>query len=111
VLSSGTIIRLVTAPYFLATKIEAFDGRGGDDYLASHDLEDIIALVDGRPGIEGEVEQSDPGVRSFLAESASRFLDDALFIEAIPGHLPPDPAGQGRVPIVLQRLRHISTLS
>jgi hypothetical protein len=29
-------IRVVTAPYFLATKIEAFKGRGRDDFLASH---------------------------------------------------------------------------
>ena len=39
-------IRLVTGPYFLATKFEAFEGRGKGDYLLSHDLEDIIALVD-----------------------------------------------------------------
>lgn len=38
-------IRLVTAPVFLATKWSAFDGRGGGDYYASHDVEDIIALV------------------------------------------------------------------
>lgn len=31
-------IRVVTAPYFCATKIEAFKGRGKGDYLASHDL-------------------------------------------------------------------------
>jgi hypothetical protein len=33
---------MVTAPYFLATKIEAFYGRGKKDFLASHDMEDII---------------------------------------------------------------------
>lgn len=41
-------IRVVTAPYFCATKIEAFRGRGKGDYLASHDLEDLITVVDGR---------------------------------------------------------------
>src|SRR2546430_12717957 len=38
-------IRLVTAPYFIATKYEAFIGRGRGDYLASHDFEDLMAAV------------------------------------------------------------------
>jgi len=37
-LPSGKSIRLVSAPYFLVTKLEAFDGRGRGDYLASHDI-------------------------------------------------------------------------
>jgi predicted nucleotidyltransferase len=109
-LPSGVSIRLVTAPYFLATKIEAFTGRSGGDYLASHDLEDIIALVDGRPELEREIGSSEPGVRSFLSNSILRFLDDTAFLEAIPGHLPPDTAGQGRLPLVLERLRRITAL-
>ena len=57
-LEKGLMIRLVTAPYFLATKIEAFRGRGGGDYLASHDLEDIIIVLDGRPEIVTEIKNS-----------------------------------------------------
>ena len=44
-------IRVVTAPYFIATKIEAFRGRGRGDFLASHDLEDLIFVIDGRSSI------------------------------------------------------------
>jgi len=40
---------MVTGLYFLATKFAAFDGRGKGDYMASHDLEDIVAVVDGVP--------------------------------------------------------------
>jgi hypothetical protein len=42
-------IRVVTGPYFLATKIEAFYSRGKGDFIASHDMEDIVTLLDGRP--------------------------------------------------------------
>src|SRR5208283_2177257 len=42
-------IRVITAPYFLATKMEAFHGRGQNDFRMSHDLEDIVTVVDGRP--------------------------------------------------------------
>jgi hypothetical protein len=48
-LPSGAGVRSVSAPYFLATKLEAFDGRGSGDYLTSHDIEDLVAVIDGRP--------------------------------------------------------------
>lgn len=50
-LPSGKRIRMVTAPYFLVTKFAAFDGRGKGDYVMSHDMEDIIVVLDGRPEI------------------------------------------------------------
>ena len=39
----------------IATKIEAFRGRGGDDHQLSHDLEDLVAVVDGRPELIAEI--------------------------------------------------------
>ena len=54
-LASGKVIRMVSAPYFLITKLEAFNGRGNGDYLMSHDIEDIVAVLDGRPEIFDEM--------------------------------------------------------
>jgi len=50
-ISDEVAILLMTAPYFLATKIDASRSRGGGDSIASHDMEDIISQLDGRPGI------------------------------------------------------------
>lgn len=50
-LEPGLRIRVVTAPFFVATKLEAFRGRGRNDYANSHDLEDLLAVVDGREDI------------------------------------------------------------
>jgi hypothetical protein len=47
-LPSGRSIRAISPPYLVATKLEAWKGRGRGDHLRSHDLEDIIGLVDGR---------------------------------------------------------------
>ena len=47
-LPSGRSIQLVTAPVFLATKLEAFHGRGMGNHRFSHDLEDLMAVLDGR---------------------------------------------------------------
>jgi hypothetical protein len=67
-LPGGERIRVVTAPYFLATKLEALTGRGGGDFLASRDLEDIVTLIDGRTEIVDEVGQADAELRQFLGE-------------------------------------------
>jgi hypothetical protein len=104
-LPTGQRIRAVTAPYFLATKLEAFAGRGGDDYLASPDLEDIVTLVDGRAELVGEVTQADADLRQFLSTRLSTLLATPSFLEALSAHLPPDAASQARVPILRDRIR------
>lgn len=107
-LPTGQRIRVVTASYFLATKLEAFAGRGGDDYLASPDLEDIVTLVDGRAELVGEVTQADADLRQFLAKRLSTLLATPPFLEALSAHLPPDAASQARLPILLDRIHLIT---
>ena len=104
-------IRLVAPAYFLATKIEAFQGRGGGDYMASHDLEDIITVLDGRPEIVSEISASSDDLKSFLSAAFRKYLSKDEFLEAIPGHLPPDRASQARLPHVMKRLEEIAALT
>jgi|SRR5215469_7206107 len=59
-------ILLVNPVYFCATKLEAFRGRGNDDYLASHDLEDFMAVIDGRPEFIDEIQNASADVRAYL---------------------------------------------
>jgi len=99
---------MVTAPYFLATKFEAFDGRGNRDYLMSHDMEDIIALMDGRAEIAEEVIHSSDDLKSYLAHRFANLLEQQRFIDAIPGHLLPDAASQRRLPMIMNRIRQIA---
>lgn len=54
-ITDNLIIKSVTAPYFLATKIEAFKTRGKNDFLGSHDFEDIITVIAGCMNIADEV--------------------------------------------------------
>ncbi len=101
-------IRLVTAPYFLATKIEAFRGRGNGDYLASHDLEDIITLIDGLKELLGEIVTAPAALRKFLADTFRDYLSTPAFVESISGHLLPDKASQGRLKLIVQRMTQIA---
>jgi predicted nucleotidyltransferase len=108
VLPSGAAIRMVTAPYFLATKLGAFEGRGKGDYVMSHDMEDIVAVVDGRPEVISEVQQAEPGLRVFLAGKFAQLLRDVSFEQSVPGHLPGDAASQARVVLILERIKRIA---
>ncbi len=101
-------IRVVSAPCFIATKLTAFDDRGNSDFVASHDLEDIVTVVDGRAALGEEVEQSEEGLRKFLKEKFRLLLEQSAFIAALPGHLPPDEASQRRLQIILNRLYRIA---
>ncbi len=96
-------ILLIGASAFIATKIEAFKSRGKGDFLASHDLEDIITLVDARESLLTEIAESKAELRIFLAETARNWLADPNFMSSLPAHLPPDSASQKR----LTRLIHV----
>jgi hypothetical protein len=107
--SEGERFRIVSAPYFCATKLDAFGDRGGGD-VYHHDLEDVIALVDGRAELHSELERASEGVRRYVAETVAALLASLAFVEALPGHLPADAAGQARLPLVEARLRAIGVL-
>jgi predicted nucleotidyltransferase len=103
-------IKIVTAPYFLGTKLDAYFGRGLGDYLTSHDMEDMINLINGRVEISEDIKDSEPDLKAFIIKSFQGFLEDELFLEALPGHLLPDQASQGRRSIILERIKKIAEL-
>jgi hypothetical protein len=103
-------IRLVAPVYFCASKLEAFAGRGANDFHASRDLEDLIAVVDGRAELVGEIQTAAGDVRSYLAKEIKKLISIREFNDALPGHLPPDPASQDRVSTIISRLEEIGSL-
>lgn len=110
-LEPGLSIKIASAPYFVAMKLDAFAGRGDGDYMASHDLEDVVALVDARATLVDEIEQSLDDLRGYLASQISALLEEDAFVDALSGHLAGDLASQARLPFVLDRLRKIAALS
>ena len=103
-------IRVITAPYFLAAKFEAFaDGQRGDIRI-SRDIEDLIAVVDGRQDIAAEVGSSSPLLREYVAAQMSALIADRDFADAVAGHLPGDSASQARFPLVIARLQTLAAL-
>lgn len=107
---AGPVIRLVTPPYFLATKLTAFHDRGRQDPMISHDLEDIIAVVDGRASLVGELQAAPPRVRAFVAAAWKELLETDGVPALLEAHLGPDEASQARAGLVRSRIEAMSRL-
>lgn len=82
-LSDGTAIRLISPEYFIATKLEAFLGRGNNDPLSSRDIEDILNVIDGRPKLIQEIQNSDERLREYIAATLARILEHSDFQYAV----------------------------
>lgn len=64
-LPDGQEIWIFPPIYFLASKIEALEGRGGD-WRYSKDMEDIVLLLDGCEGLLADFAGANPEVQKFL---------------------------------------------
>jgi predicted nucleotidyltransferase len=110
VLPSGTSIQLITAPAFLATKFEAFADRGKSDLLGSHDMEDIVNVLDGRPGIVEEVAACPDELKRYLADRCHALLSLPNFMDALSGMVFPDESLGERVKLIGVRLKQITAI-
>ena len=62
--------------------MEAFLSRGKKDLFASHDLEDIIYILDNRPEIREEILVAPATVKNFLLEQPKMLTSNVHFEEA-----------------------------
>lgn len=109
-IAEGLTIRLISAPCFLATKLEAFRDRGEGDFMGSSDMEDVIAVLDGRPEVIEEIANAPHEVRAFLMNSFAEILEDDDFLDSLSGHLEFEGDNPGRVQIFLERVRAIASM-
>lgn len=105
-IGDGITIRRVSGPAFVATKLEAFadPNRGANDFLASHDLEDVLNVVDGRPELIEELAAAPQPLRDAVRNSISTLLRHPDFANSLPGLI----ADSGRSAIVMARLRSMA---
>jgi hypothetical protein len=104
-LPGGQSIRVITAPFFLGTKMEAFRGRGRMDFQASHDLEDFVAVIEGRETVVQEIAVAPQTLQDSLAEAARTLLAESRFLDVLPGFV----LDSERVPLIQRRLATIAT--
>lgn len=105
-LRPGLSLRHLDAPHFVATKFEAFNDRGARDVYLSHDLEDIVTVIDGRAELTDELSAADTSVRSHVIRQVRALLAHPDMQNALPG-LVAQPIRAG---VVLQRLHDIASM-
>ena len=78
----GRQVNVVSPPYFVALKLEAFEERGDGDIVGSTDFEDVICLFNGKASIAEEIAADEhlAGVlgRKFAEYLAAPELEDAI---------------------------------
>ncbi len=88
-------IRIFSAPYFIATKLEAFNSfRHGQDPRTNSDFEDIVYLFDNRNELMHEIIQSPDTIQSFLQAEINKLLVDPNVDENIYAQLEPSTASR-----------------
>ena len=103
-LPNGDTINVISAPFFIATKLESFNSRGSGDFL-HHDMEDILNVVDGREELVSELTSAPMEVREFVRDETDGYLADETFVDQLEWVFP-----QGRHEVVLLRLRRLAGL-
>lgn len=109
-LPSGETVKLISPILFLATKLEAFHERGNEDFGVSHDMEDVLTVVDGRPELMDELATVPDYVKEYLREEFDTLLSRQDFVSSITWHLAGDAANQARAGEIIRRLRAIAEL-
>ena len=82
-LENNKVINTLKPEYFLATKFEAFNGRG-EDPLYSKDLEDIITICLGRSLLVEEIYNASPELRDYLSvqfDEITKLADFEIIME------------------------------
>lgn len=103
-------VKLIHPILFVASKLEAFNGRGGGDFMTSQDMEDIVTVVNGREELTGEIYDVSDEARSYVSHEIETLLGEAAFINDLPALLEPDSGSQARLPIIIDRLTNLAQL-
>ncbi len=98
-------IYILSAPCFLATKFEAFNSRG-KDYRTSHDIEDIIYIIDNRISIVDEIAKCDERILEFIKSELQKIIDKGLLEELLQTHIHPLIIDE-RIEIVKEKINSI----
>jgi len=106
-LTPDTHIRLLTPPLFIATKFEAYLGRGNNDPIASNDIEDILNLFDGREELSREIQEAEYDIKEYISNKISNLLENQYFQYTVESHTRNSP---GRAKIIYSRLEKAKVL-
>lgn len=105
-LSNGIRIWIFSLPYYIATKIEAVNGRGGTDWRWSHDFEDLVYIFNYNKNIAEELQKADDDLKEFFKEEFAKMLKRTNIREEIECKLP--YGEENRVDYIIEMIKKLS---
>lgn len=103
----GHTFKMVSAPYFVVLKLEAFEQRGQGDFITSTDFEDVICLFNGRDTIVDEI-KSVPELAKMLAEKFKNYLGFDDLDTAVEGFVMTEDNSEERKRRILDAFRLVA---
>jgi predicted nucleotidyltransferase len=82
-----SVVKILSAPYFIATKLEAHKDRGENDGRTSQDFEDIIYVLENREVIWEEINNSSENLKTYLLTEFRSLLKNPNIFEWIDCHV------------------------
>lgn len=86
-LDENNTVKILSPPYFIATKLEAFKGRGRRDGRTSHDFEDIVYVLENRKTIWEELNSTSGLIKEYLIKEFKELQSVSNFAEWIDCHV------------------------
>lgn len=83
ILNDQVKVKFIKPAFFVATKLEAYLGRGNNDPLSSHDIEDLLNVYDGRVELLSEIKKAPPELKNFISNQISDLLKNNDFEYAV----------------------------
>lgn len=80
-------IKILSAPFFIATKIEAYKGRGKSDGRTSQDFEDVIYLLENRENLWNELDKTEGELKTYLKTEFQLLIKNPNIKEWIECHI------------------------
>lgn len=96
-------VKIFPVAYFIASKLEAFKGRGKNDGRTSTDFEDIIFVLNYRSGIWEELTTAPEDVKKYLMDEVNKFTGSRYIYEWISAHV--NFSESGRADFILDSLK------
>lgn len=87
IIDERSTVKILSAPYFIATKLEAHKDRGKNDGRTSHDFEDIVYVLENRASIWKEMGSSKETLKNYLRTEFQILLNHPSHFEWIDCHV------------------------
>ena len=86
-IDDNNVVKILSSPYFIATKLEAFKGRGGGDGRTSQDFEDIVYVLENRGAIWKELNSSRKEIKNYIINELKELKNNVNLFEWIDCHV------------------------